>query len=319
MSLFFRSFSIAGLTALCLLLGTQASAESALEAAERSGSVVSGVDSFTPIEPGETRTVAWSIITYVDIDSEVVIKLPDGRQVRVDGRRVSQEDASYYVGDQRSQRYAFRAEVSIPADATTGVATVGFRVSRRGDLSSPGMYALIPEPVGREVASEAAKQFNWNIRSSSASATWPLPQYTSFYNVNVGEFNSPYGHHKGLDVFTAPRAEVRAICDGEVVRDVTSDSARPDVWNKLLTIRHDNCNGQTVYGYYAHIESSVSGRVQAGEKIGEVVSWPGNVGNTHIHYGLNPQRIDNMWGYGTQASVSNEGWIDPRVFHNKYQ
>lgn len=298
-----------------------ANAETLREAAERSGSIASRITNFGAISAGESRSIEWDIISYVDIDSDIQIKLPNGQYIQFTGQRISREPAAYSIGDQQSYKHSYRATVSIPADAVEGTATVGLLTYKRGDSSPKKMFALFPGNVVRRPVGDQAKGFEWDIRPfEGATLYWPIPEYNSFYSVNVGEYNSPFGYHKGLDVFTSPDARILAICDGEVVRDVTSDSDRPDVWNKLLVIKHDNCNGQNVYGYYAHIYSSVNGTVTAGQEIGTVISWPNSPSNTHIHFGLNTDLIVANWGYGNSSSVvSNERWIDPRVFFNRWE
>jgi murein DD-endopeptidase MepM/ murein hydrolase activator NlpD len=122
--------------------------------------------------------------------------------------------------------------------------------------------------------------------------------------------------HNGVDYFVGAGSEVRATCDGEVVH---AYSKYTGIWDRFTVIKHTNCGGyQTVYGYYGHINPSVSPgqTVRKGQAIGSVASWPGN---DHLHFSLKTNYVANGWGYSSKyTNLGNDGWIDPESFRRNF-
>ena len=83
----------------------------------------------------------------------------------------------------------------------------------------------------------------------------------------------------------------------------------------ILIIEHD-CPQPLglVYGYYGHVLSDrVEGQsVEAGDIIGTIKDWGGN---SHLHFGMNRDLIEDNWGLmppGTSLrEIQSLGWLDP--------
>jgi len=110
-----------------------------------------------------------------------------------------------------------------------------------------------------------------------------------------------------------PGTPVFAICDGVVEFDA---SKRSNIWDRFLIIKHSSCGQHEVlYGYYGHIDSLVSGvgkRISKGQHIANVKEWPGDIKNTHLHFGISPKWFPK-WGYQAGDPLAN-GWLDPEAF-----
>lgn len=122
--------------------------------------------------------------------------------------------------------------------------------------------------------------------------------------------------HTGIDYSVLPGTPVYSICDGVVHHDA---SKKPDIWNRFLIVKHNDCGGyNTLFGYYGHIDSLVGSegtKITKGQHIGSVKEWPGQPSNTHLHFGTSTKWFPSGWGYQAGDPLSN-GWLDPKVFLN---
>lgn len=117
--------------------------------------------------------------------------------------------------------------------------------------------------------------------------------------------------HTGIDYSVLPGTPVYSICDGVVHHDA---SKKADIWDRFLIVKHNECGGyNTLFGYYGHIDSLIGGVgtiVTKGQHIASVKEWPGQPGNTHLHFGISTRWFPSGWGYQAGDPVSN-GWLSP--------
>ncbi|HEX9834280.1 MAG TPA: M23 family metallopeptidase, partial [Mycobacterium sp.] len=148
--------------------------------------------------------------------------------------------------------------------------------------------------------------------------------------------------HSGDDYPVAANAQVRAICDGDIIVARTAAST-PDIWNRFTILRAENCGGYAVlYVYYGHVNATVGlGPVRRGAPIATVAYWPTGIGdNTHLHFGLRTAFEPSGWGYYPTGVSTTEtcgsptdpnapdnvrakalaayGWIDAHSFATGY-
>ena len=159
---------------------------------------------------------------------------------------------------------------------------------------------------------------------------WPMGQHdgTQFipgHNVrvmqNYANSNPDYGNRRhaaldlSLDSGSTVNAPVRAAADGVVACVV---NASYPGW--VVVLEHSLTTGGKIYTQYGHLNtpSVVSGQVVSrGRQIGTVMDWPGNTGNTHLHFEM---RTFLNWSAGNCAgpgyaesgyTPDQQGWLNP--------
>jgi murein DD-endopeptidase MepM/ murein hydrolase activator NlpD len=147
---------------------------------------------------------------------------------------------------------------------------------------------------------------------SNINPVAPVPSLEIIDGCHYGETCAGGGaRHLGADYVNSPGTSVSAICDGSVVYSNQSE----DIWNRLVIIKHDNCAGKTLYGYYGHVDSNldIGSPVSRGQTIGSVGDPnPSHPEMTpHIHFGVSTSYTKNRWGY-YNSSYSGNGWINPQ-------
>ncbi len=164
----------------------------------------------------------------------------------------------------------------------------------------------------------------------SPLATLPPPMFKFCAPATIE--NKP-ATHEGVDYKASLGDSVHSICDGTVKLNNTDelygathyDTQYGKYWNSFLIIKH-NCNGDTVYGSYGHLKSSLSvgATVKAGDIIGSIRESYGKgdvrtVNNDHLHFGLSRKDPGTRgWGYSdgnlSCDAVKTNGWLDPETY-----
>ncbi len=298
---------------------TYSLAESLRDAAERSGSIASRITHFGPIAAGETREVEWSIISYVDIVSDIQVKFPDGQTFSREGVRVDRVAAAYSIGSEQSFEHSYKATVTVPSDTSAGVATVGFYTSRKDDSEPKGMYALFPANVVRRPVGSQAKGFEWDITSYNSSSLdlWPPCSLCSYSGPYDREWFGDGTNHLAKDYPAFVGNSVRAIADGKIHKIYPSIGGfggdNPSKNGPALIIEHKKSSGNSFFALYGHMAPnsglSEGQFVTGNDVIGTVTdyvdagrSWP------HLHFGV--------WDAESNFPTTGLGYGSVRSFVN---
>jgi Peptidase family M23 len=148
---------------------------------------------------------------------------------------------------------------------------------------------------------------------SNTNPIAPVPSMSVLENCDFGDngqgcagrraVKNPTALHIGVDYPNDVGTNVRAICDGVVVKAVSGG----EVWNRVTIIKHTNCAGYgELYAYYGHVDPNGRRDVSKGDIIGTLAD-PNGTMTPHLHFGLSLNRRDSDWGYNTSKS----GWINP--------
>lgn len=149
-----------------------------------------------------------------------------------------------------------------------------------------------------------------------------LPGYDVYVLQNFANPNPDYSNklHAAVDLArnsaATAGASVYAAADGQVV---CAFNANYPGW--VVVIEHTRSNGTKLYSQYGHLNSTLlvtNGQlVNRGTKLGTILSWPGNVANSHLHFEV---RSFKNWpaggcagpGYAdTGMTPLQQGWLDP--------
>ena len=89
--------------------------------------------------------------------------------------------------------------------------------------------------------------------------------------------------HAAEDWYGDPGEDVKAVANGQVAWTIT------DNWypGHNIIIEHTLPNDNKIYSHYGHLDNvdvSAGQVVAMGDVIGDLVSWPGDVSNTHVHW-----------------------------------
>ena len=183
-----------------------------------------------------------------------------------------------------------------------------------------------PQKVGNMVPgwrqSSGASLISLNAVSVAAKTkglSTPLASLIFMYGLADLTYSVKNGReHTGVDYGASSGTQVRAICDGVVKLNQTSNK---EIMNAFLIIEH-LCPAPLgkVYAYYGHINSPLkpSSKVVSGVDIGSVREWPKWPSNTHLHFGLKTNYVSSLWGTApkgtSKQAILNDGWMDPALY-----
>ncbi len=138
-----------------LILGTSAYAETAQDAASRSGAVVTHA-CMPSVQSGQNPTIVWSIENYLSTNSYVQLRVNADQRTLVQGTLLRTETGQYKIGNYSSKIRTYKA--TVPTPAHQGQAHLGFYTLMSGDANSPKMFALQRPGVARTLSNSAAKE-----------------------------------------------------------------------------------------------------------------------------------------------------------------
>lgn len=165
-----------------------------------------------------------------------------------------------------------RGDTGVDADASTAVTPT---------LKAP--VAAGESGIASDVTAPSGRDFG------SCKGRLPFP-VTGKYTIvkRFGRQKHPTLPHveitnSGIDMATAPGADVRCVFDGEV-----SAVFRPDGFNTVVVIRHGNY--MTVYANLGTLSVSTGQKVKAGQSIGTVYADPNDNNRSVLHFEIRNQR-----------------------------
>lgn len=134
-----------------------------------------------------------------------------------------------------------------------------------------------------------------------------------------------WARHLGDDLVVSPGTLVRAIGEGEVVwAGIREGTSQKRNWGGLVVIKHSDF--YSVYGHMKNLRVKVEGRVEGGDKIGEVAE--GNTAENgwwkipHLHFAiyLGPWTGEILPGYKRpfDGRTKFSWWRDPKSFIEEY-
>lgn len=176
--------NIIKLMSIIMLLQIFVYAEDATDATTRSGAILNNLNMSETLEKGKTYTIYWSVFSYLDMDSSLVIYYPNSSKKVIEGTRLSRTQSTYSVSSQSGTIYSyehkFKTTFTVPDDISNGAAKVGFYTYIRNDYNPIGMFALIPAGVISKPLGLQGKMFEVSITGSSTSSVNIVD--SSYYN-----------------------------------------------------------------------------------------------------------------------------------------
>ena len=181
--------------------------ETVKEAAYRSGSVLSKVENLNILKAGKTYDVKWTITSYLNVDSRMVIIWPNRKKEDYRGNRIARSKSNYYIGNLFSYDHIYTCKVRVPDNVSNGYAIIGFYTSIHNDNEPIGMFALIPTGVIKIPYGNKGKLFKVKVQQitqdnlSDVSKKMIFPfQRINDWQICQG-YNTPDIDHTGKNIY----------------------------------------------------------------------------------------------------------------------
>ena len=237
---------------VAIIFAIFAHSETLDEAGDRSGSVLGNLSIANSLKTGNTYTITWSIFSYLDVDSTIVINYPQNNNTRVNGTRISRVKSNYQIGDKYSYEHKFTANLTVPNNINSGDASVGFYVYLHNDSDPKSMFALIPAGVVDRPLGLQGKQFSISISAGNNNSYYLDLPFSGGYSITQGNNDLAHSHRDhgtwdntyAIDFATPLDTEILAPADGEIV-----------------CLYDENNNGGQACGFKAKNGCLVGGRV----------------------------------------------------------